>query len=72
MRDKIASYLAFRTIPTTVAVVVVYAALFLTLILTDDVTTIPKPSKQRGLNLDEAYADLHQVRVHVSSPCPPS
>lgn len=68
MREQVASFLAFRTIPTTVAFVVFYAVLFLTLTLTDDITTIPEPSLQRGLSLDDAYADLHHVRLSVSLP----
>jgi len=63
MRDKIASVLAFRVLPTTVVFVLIYAAIFISTLVTDEVIRIPNKNNQRGLNLDEAYTDLHQVRI---------
>ncbi|KIM63920.1 hypothetical protein SCLCIDRAFT_1213719 [Scleroderma citrinum Foug A] len=57
--DRIPAVLAFRTVPTTVALVVVYAAIFISVLLTDQIPSIPKHT--RGLDLDQAYLDLHQV-----------
>ena len=57
--DRIPAVLAFRTVPTAVALVVVYAAIFISVLLTDQIPSIPKHT--RGLDLDQAYLDLHQV-----------
>ena len=57
--DKIPPALAFKTIPTTIVLVVVYAVIFVSVLLTDQLPSIPKDT--RGLDLDQAYLDLHQV-----------
>ncbi|KAL4071336.1 hypothetical protein V8B97DRAFT_452974 [Scleroderma yunnanense] len=57
--NRIKAVLAFRTVPTTIALVVVYAAIIISVLLTDQLPSIPK--KTRGLDLDQAYLDLHQV-----------
>ena len=57
--DRVSSVLAFKTVPTTVALVVVYAAIFISVLLPDQLPSIPKDT--RGLDLDQAYLDLHQV-----------
>ncbi|KAF7295517.1 Peptide hydrolase [Mycena indigotica] len=60
--EAIARVLAFRTLPTTVLTITLYAALFLAILYTDEVPAVPKD--QRGLNLTEAYADLHHITAH--------
>ena len=64
MRDKVVAALAFRTIPVTVAVLLVYVAVYIAVFVTDGLPPVPTPRHQHGLKLDEAYQDLH----HVSSP----
>lgn len=67
--DRIAAFTAFRTIPTTVLVLLAYLAIFTSVLLTDQLPGVPK--KQRGLDLNQAYADLHHVGV-ASFPAPPT
>lgn len=55
--------LGFRTVPTTVLLIVVYATIFSAVFVTDELPDVPKD--QGGLNLDEAYADLHQVCLYM-------
>ncbi|KAF7322407.1 Peptide hydrolase [Mycena chlorophos] len=59
--EGIARALGFRTLPTTVLTVAVYAALLSAVIYTDDVPSVPPPKGQHGLNLTQAYADLHEI-----------
>jgi hypothetical protein len=58
--EGIAKVLAFRTLPTTVLVVAIYTAIFGAVLYGDRVAKVPK--NQKGLNLAQAYADLHHVR----------
>lgn len=51
--------LGFRTIPTSVLLVLIYAAIFSTVLVTDDLPNLP--SDRKGLDLDQSYADLHLV-----------
>ncbi|KAH7911326.1 hypothetical protein BJ138DRAFT_937247 [Hygrophoropsis aurantiaca] len=55
----VSAVLAFRTIPTTVLLVLIYAAVFSTVLITDTLPSIPKNTQ--GLDFTQAYADLHQV-----------
>ncbi|KAJ7217125.1 putative zinc metalloprotease [Mycena pura] len=57
--EGVAKVLAFRTLPTTVLTALVYVALFAAVLFTDRVPGAPK--NQRGLDLTQAYADLHQI-----------
>lgn len=57
--EYITSVLAFRNIPTTILILAIYIATFTSVLVTDRLPNVPK--NQRGLNLTEAYADLHQV-----------
>ncbi|KAF9237861.1 hypothetical protein BU15DRAFT_88557 [Melanogaster broomeanus] len=59
IRDRVAAVLAFNTIPTTVLLVLIYAAIFSTVLVTDNLPAVPKNT--RGLALDQAWLDLHQV-----------
>jgi hypothetical protein len=56
---SVSTVLGFRTIPTTILLILVYAAVFSTVLVTDELPDVPKD--QSGLDLDQAYADLHQV-----------
>lgn len=56
---SVSTVLGFRTIPTTILLILVYAAVFSTVLVTDELPDVPKD--QGGLDLDQAYADLHQV-----------
>ncbi|KIJ66081.1 hypothetical protein HYDPIDRAFT_110222 [Hydnomerulius pinastri MD-312] len=59
IRDRVAAVLAFNTIPTTVLLVLIYGAIFSTVLVTDELPGVPKNT--RGLDLDQAFLDLHQV-----------
>lgn len=59
IRDRLWSIFAFNTIPTTVLLVLVYAAIFSTVLVTDNLPAVPRDT--RGLDLDQAWSDLHQV-----------
>jgi hypothetical protein len=56
---SVSTVLGFRTVPTTILLILVYAAVFSTVLVTDELPDAPKD--QGGLDLDQAYADLHQV-----------
>lgn len=58
--DAVSAVLGFRSVPTTVLLVLVYVAVFTTVLVTDELPAVP--SNQGGLNITQAYADLHQVR----------
>ncbi|EIN06389.1 hypothetical protein PUNSTDRAFT_89945 [Punctularia strigosozonata HHB-11173 SS5] len=53
--------LSFKPIPVTVLAVVIYAVLFGSVVVTDELPDVPKVKRWKGLNLTEAYADLHVV-----------
>ena len=55
--------LAFRTLPTTAVLVVIYAAIFTAVLVTDELPEVPRD--QGGLDLDQAYTDLQRVRGNV-------
>lgn len=63
LRERIRAVLGFKTLPVTALTVLVYAAIYATVLITDDLPAIPSARKQVkiGLNLNDAYADLHQV-----------
>ena len=60
-RERAASILASRIVPTTVVFLVVYAAIYLSVLITDELPSVPPSKKQGGLDVDVAYADLHKV-----------
>jgi len=63
---SISMVLGFRTVPITVLLILIYAAVFSTVLVTDELPDVPKD--QGGLDLVEAYADLHQVcpcSIHI-------
>ena len=51
---------SFRTLPTTFLAVLVYLAIFISVLVTDELPATARD--QRGLNLTQAYSDLRQVR----------
>ena len=65
---SVSTVLGFRTVPTTVLLTLIYAAIFSTVLITDELPDVPKDTG--GLNLDQAYADLHQVRFSIQFPGP--
>lgn len=61
IRDRIASVLAFKALPVTFVTIVVYAAIYISVAILDELPAVPAPSKQLGLDIDVAYDDLHKV-----------
>jgi hypothetical protein len=61
----VSTVLGFRTVPTTVLVILIYAAVFSSVLVTNELPGVPKD--QGGLNIHQAYTDLHQVRFRCSS-----
>ncbi|EIW82238.1 hypothetical protein CONPUDRAFT_54548 [Coniophora puteana RWD-64-598 SS2] len=59
--DGVRAVFAFRTIPTTVLLVLVYLAVFISVFETDDLPVVPSVQHQNGLNFDQAWADLHEI-----------
>ncbi|KAJ7864816.1 putative zinc metalloprotease [Mycena olivaceomarginata] len=57
--EGIAKVFAFRTLPATVLAVLVYLVLFGAVQYGDRVPKVPK--NQKGLDLAQAYADLHRI-----------
>lgn len=58
------SVFGFRTVPTTVFLILIYAAAFVSLYVTDQLPAVPAVEKQHGygVDLEAAYKDLHLVR----------
>ncbi|PPQ82431.1 hypothetical protein CVT25_008363, partial [Psilocybe cyanescens] len=56
---KAASVLGYRVLPTSIFALLAYAAIFFALTITDTLSNAPTPAKQRGLDLAQAYTDLH-------------
>ncbi|KAI0055717.1 Zn-dependent exopeptidase [Artomyces pyxidatus] len=50
---------SFHTISTSVLAVLIYAAVFVSLFITDQLPPVPSPARQQGLSLDRAYKDLN-------------
>lgn len=48
--------------PTTIVAVLAYLAIFITVLVTDELPAVPE--EQRGLNLTQAYSDLRQIAAH--------
>lgn len=67
IRDRLGVIFAFNTVPTTVLLVLVYAAIFSTVLVTDNLPPVPRDT--RGLDLDQAWWDLHHVGHLLSTTC---
>lgn len=67
IRDRLGAVFAFSTVPTTVLLVLVYAAIFSTVLVTDNLPPVPRDT--RGLDLDRAWWDLHRVSHPTITPC---
>ena len=66
IRDRLRSILAFRPIPTTFVAIVVYASIYLSILLTDNIIPVPKLGGEHlGLNLQNAYNDLQMVLLKI-------
>ncbi|KAG1799533.1 hypothetical protein EV424DRAFT_1559462 [Suillus variegatus] len=55
----LSAVLAFRTVLTTIFITVIYVAVFSTLLITDQLPSVPKHTQ--GLDFQQAYRDLHEV-----------
>lgn len=62
VRERIAAVFAFSTLPVTILTIIVYAAVFVSVAVLDELPAVPSGNKQLGLNIDTAYDDLHKVR----------
>jgi hypothetical protein len=60
---SISTVFGFRTVPTTLLIILVYVAAFSAVLVTDGLPDVPMD--QGGLNLHQAYTDLHQVRLSI-------
>jgi hypothetical protein len=60
---RIRDALSFTPGPTTLVAVLVYAAIFTSVLVTDELPNVPKQKKWKGLNFTRAYEDLHIVRI---------
>lgn len=58
--EKISKVLGFRTLPTTIFASLIYLAVFVSVLVTDELPNVPR--NQGGLDLEQAYQDLHEVR----------
>lgn len=59
--EALSAVLAFRSIPTTILLLLFYLTVFGSVFITDNLPAVPKNT--RGLDLAQAYSDLHQVRL---------
>ncbi|KAF9535034.1 hypothetical protein CPB83DRAFT_888966 [Crepidotus variabilis] len=64
MAIKAASVLGYRVLPTSIVALVTYLALFISLIVTDSLPSVPEAGKQAGLNAKQAYEDLRHITAH--------
>lgn len=60
LRGLLSAFFAFRILPTTILLFIIYATVFVGVIVTDPVQHIPKDTQ--GLDLEQAYIDLLEVR----------
>lgn len=63
IRNSISTVVGFKAVSTTALLVLVYTVIFTLVIVTDELPDVPKNT--RGLDLDQANADLHQVRTSI-------
>lgn len=57
--DRLGAIFRFDTIPTTVLLILVYATIFSTVLVTDQLPSVPRNT--RGLDPNRAWWDLHRV-----------
>lgn len=63
-RSFIAPALAFRTIPNTILLILAYVVIIASVFLTNELPSVGKADKPKnglGLNISEAWADLHAI-----------
>lgn len=58
-RSWAAAPFEFTSVPVTTLTILLYGVIFALVLHTDELFDVPKDTK--GLNLDRAYANLHQV-----------
>ena len=56
---------AFKSAPVTFLFLVVYAAIFLSVAVFDDLPSVPDNTEQHGLDINRAYTDLHKVTFWI-------
>ena len=61
VRERIRALFAFSTLPVTFLAVAVYAAVFISVAVLDELPAVPNANQQLGLDIDRAYDDLHKV-----------
>lgn len=59
--DTFLSIFSFKTLPTTLLVLLAYAVVFTSVLVTDELPNVP--NHRNGLNISKAYTDLRVVRV---------
>jgi len=64
LAEKVASVFGYRVFPTSFLAILTYIALFIALIVTDVLPSVPNHQKQGGLDLKEAYEDLRHVSAN--------
>jgi hypothetical protein len=59
---------AYRTIPVTLLISSIYIAIFTALFITNSVPGIPQDTHGLRLDIERAYADLHNVSSLIHTP----
>ena len=66
-RERLAAVFGFTAIPVTILTLAVYAAVFISIAVLDELPAVPSKGDQLGLDIDRAYADLHKVlKIYIS------
>jgi hypothetical protein len=65
-RERLAAIFGFTALPVTILSLAVYAALFISIAILDELPAVPGKNDQLGLDIDRAYADLHKVFPELS------
>ncbi|KAF8655629.1 hypothetical protein AX16_002983 [Volvariella volvacea WC 439] len=52
---------SFRTLPNTILLIIIYAVVFASVFITDELPDVPKKKNRQGLDLDQAMQDLHYI-----------
>ena len=65
VRERIAAAFSFSTLPVTFLTIAVYAAVFISVAVLDELPPVPSANEQLGLNIDRAYDDLHKVSFQL-------
>lgn len=60
-KEHLRNAVSFKPASVTILVLLIYVAIYISVAVTDDLPSIPAAGARHGLDLDQAYADLHQV-----------